>query len=441
MPSPPPPDRFRSDLVERLVLVALLLVGGAVFLRHLPGPGSAIPKDFGQYWVAGRLALDGQLSALYPVDLSRGLVEERFPGTTWTATADAAGLPGTSYFLYPPWVAVLYAPLALLPPWAAFALAYTLNWLLFGLAFALLPGLVPRHGRPAAAATFVVLLHSPPFLEALQAAQASLPLFLLVVLLARDLARGRDVRAGLWWALAAGLKLFPVLLVVNGLVRRRGRFVAAGAGFGLLLAGLSLLAAGVETNLRFVRLILDHLPYGATFHSNQSVTGFLLRLTAGADPLAWTIVHVDPALAWAARLVLLATLALTGFLLHRGARRRDPWDEAIGFSLFAIWLFVAAPNAWLHHLVVLALPSTVAAAALLARADEGRPSRRHLVAWGADWALVLGHAAYLRLAGPGWNVPPWVLLASLPLLGASTLYALLATLLGRVPAGEGSTRP
>ena len=60
MPSTPPPDRFRSDIAERLVLTALLLVAGAVFLRHLPGPGSAIPKDFGQYWVAGRLALDGQ---------------------------------------------------------------------------------------------------------------------------------------------------------------------------------------------------------------------------------------------------------------------------------------------------------------------------------------------------------------------------------------------
>src|SRR5688572_18747841 len=327
MPSPPPPDRFRSDLAERLVLIALLLVAGAVFLRHLPGPGSAIPKDFGQYWVAGRLALDGQLSGLYPVDLARGLVESRFPGTTWTTTAEAAGLSETSYFIYPPWVAVLYAPLALLPPWAAFMLAYSLHWLLFGLAFALLPGLVPRHGRLAAAATFVVLLHSPPFLEALQAAQASLPLFLLVVLLARDLARGRDTRAGLWWALAAGLKLFPVLLVFYGLARRRGRFVAAGAGFGVLLAAISLLAGGIETNLRFVRLVLDHLPYGATYHSNQSVTGFLLRLTAAADPRAWTIVHLEPGLAWAARLVLIATLALTLFLLHRRTRRGEPWDE------------------------------------------------------------------------------------------------------------------
>jgi hypothetical protein len=439
MPSPAPPDRFRSDIVERLLLAALLLAGGAVFLRHLPGPGSAIPKDFAQYWVAGRLALDGQLSGLYPVELSRGLVEARFPGTAWTATADAAGLRETSYFIYPPWVAVLYAPLALLPPWAAFALAYTLNGFLFGLAFALLPGLVPRHGRVAAAATFVVLLHAPPFLEALQSAQASVPLFLLVVLLARDLTSGRETRAGLWWALAAGLKLFPALLVLYGLARRRWRFLASGAGFGVLLAAGSVLAAGLETNLRFVRLILDHLPYGATFDSNQSVTGFLLRWTAGADPRAWTIVPVSPGLAWAARLVLLATLALTLFLVHRRARRGDRWDEAIGFSLFTLWLFVTAPNAWLHHFVVLGLPSTVAAAALLAHA--GAAPRKALVAWIAAWALVLAHGAYIRLTGPGWHLPPWVALASLPLLGAWTFYALLASLLGRVPAGERSGRP
>jgi hypothetical protein len=433
-----------STFTERLVLALLLLLGGTIYLRDLPGPGTPIPKDFGQYYVAGRLALAGELSGLYPVELTRGLVESRFPGTAWTTAADAAGLPETSYFIYAPWVAVVFAPLALLPAWTAFAVAYTLCWVSLALAFLLLPGLVPRHGRFAAAATFVLLVESPPFLEAIRSAQASVPLLLLVVLLARDLGRGRDVRAGLWWAVATGLKLFPLLFVFYALALRRFRLLLAGLGWGVGIAVVSVAVTGLETNLRFVQLILDHLPYGATFESNQSLTGFLLRLASGADANAWTILRVPAGIAWLSRLMLLATLGGTLWWIRRRGRAGNAWDEAIAFALFVVWLFSTAPNAWLHHFVVLALPSTVAVAALATRADAASPARDGLrvAVWAAAWGLVFGHVLFQRLATPEWRIAPLALLASLPLAGAWTFFALLAGLLGRVPEAIGdSNRP
>jgi len=438
MPTLPPRERFPSGVAERLVLAVLLLLGGTVFLRHLPGPSTPVPKDFGQYYVAGRLALDGNLSGLYPVELSRGLVESRFPGTVWTATADAAGLPETSYFIYPPWVAAAFAPVALLPAWAAHALTYTLNWIALALAFLLLPGLLPRHGRFAAAATFVLLVESPPFLEAVCSVQASLPLLLLVTLLAGDLSRGRDGRAGLWWALATGLKLFPVLFLFYALAHRRFRMVLAGLAFGAGIALVSIAVAGLEPNVRFVRLILDHIPYGATFQSNQSLTGFLLRLRAGVDANNWTILRIPPDVAWISRLLLLGTLGGTLLWIRRRGRGDEAWDTAIGFAMFVVWLFSTAPNAWLHHFVVLALPSAVAVGALLERASA-RPAAHdgaRIVAWAAAWALIFAHVLFLRLATPEWRAAPWVILAGLPFLGAWTFYGLLAGLHGRVPAAS-----
>jgi hypothetical protein len=442
----PSPTRERrlTTVAEHLVLAVLLLLGGTVFLRYLPGPSTPVPKDFGQYYVAGRLALDGHLSGLYPVELTRGLVESRFPGTLWTEAADAAGLPETSYFIYAPWVAAVLAPLALLPAWAAYSVAYTLNWIALALAFLLLPGILPRHGRFAAAASFVLLIESPPFLEAVTSAQASLPLFLLFVLLARDLARGRDVRAGLWWALATGLKLFPLLFIVYALARRRFRMVSAGIGFGCAIALASVALAGLDANVRFVRLILDHLPYVATFESNQSLTGFLLRLGAEADATAWTILRVPPALAIVSRVLLLATLGGTLWWIARRLRAGSAWDEAIAFSLIVIWMLSTAPNAWLHHFVALALPSAVAAGALRARAEAGGATggARRVVTWSVAWGLIFAHVLFQRLATPEWRSAPWVVLAGLPFLGAWVFYGLLAGLLGRVPdAAETAAAP
>src|SRR5690349_993118 len=276
MPEPVPHRSPTPRSVLVLFAVALALSAGTLGVLTVRGPGRPVPKDFGQYWVAGKLALRGHLDALYFVDLHRGLTEKDFPNSDFMRTAHEFGIPETSYFLYAPWVAWAYAPLALLPPWPAFLLAWALCVLAIAAAFLLLARLVPQYGAEAALATFAVFCVSPPLLEAMGSAQASVPLLLLLVLFARALERDEDLAAGGLWAVMTALKLFPVFLGAYLLARRRFRAIVAGLVAGVALAALSLAVAGGPTNLRFVQLIREHMPYGTPFASNQSVTGFAL---------------------------------------------------------------------------------------------------------------------------------------------------------------------
>jgi hypothetical protein len=416
-----PPAAPRALLA--LVAAALMIASLAALVRDTRGPGTPLPKDFAQYYVAGKLALRGRLDALYFADLRTGLTQATFPTSEFARTGREFGIAETSYFLYPPWVAWLYAPLAALPPWPAFVAARLLAWLALVGGFLLLARAVPAWGPEAAVATFALFAFSPPVRAALSTAQASVPLFFLLALFAAALARGREHAAGAWWGAMAALKLFPLVFALWLVAARRRRSLATGAACGLALLLLGVFTGGWATTARFLDLLREHLPYSTPYAPNQSLTGFALRWSSGANPFDWTIVAVPPAIAWGVRLFQLAMLAVTLALVVRTRSRDGAWSEPLGLSLFTVWALLVAPDAWLHHFVALALPAAVAAARLL---DTARGRARSLALWIGFAALLFGYDAYERVAGPGAGSPLRTALASTPLLGALVLWALLA---------------
>src|SRR5262245_16479234 len=96
---------FRPTGPFALVALALVVASFGAFVRDVRGPARPVPKDFAQYYVAGKLTGTGRLSALYPVDLRTGLTESAPDSSEFARTARACGIVETSYFLYPPWVA------------------------------------------------------------------------------------------------------------------------------------------------------------------------------------------------------------------------------------------------------------------------------------------------------------------------------------------------
>lgn len=416
-----PPTAPRALLA--LIAAALAFASLGAFVRDTRGPGTPLPKDFAQYYVAGKLALRGRLDALYFVDLHTGLTQPVLANSEFARTGREFGIAETSYFLYPPWVAWLYAPLALLPPWPAFVAARLLAWLALVAGFVVLAGAVPAWGPEAALASFALFALSPPVRAALGTAQASIPFFLLLALFARALAHRRERAAGAWWGAAAALKLFPLVFALWLVARRRWRALAAGAACGLALLVLGLAAGGWSTTERFLGLLREHLPYSTPYAPNQSLTALALRWTSGANPFDWTIVSVPPALAWGVRLAQLAMLAVTVLLVVRAPSRAGAWSDALGLALFTVWALLVAPSAWLHHFVALALPATVAAARLLA---TERVRGRSLVLWVVFGALLFGYDAYERVSGPGAGSALRTALVSTPLAAALVLWLLLA---------------
>lgn len=242
----------------------------------------------------------------------------------------ATGLP----FTYPPFAAVLMAPLAHLPGWLAASL-----WT--GASAGALGGsvvLVRRAlGRTSPAGLVVLLtvgaLALEPVWQNLTFGQVNL---LLMVAGLVDLLRPERRLSGIALGIAAGVKLTPLVLVVLlALAGQRAAAARAALTFAATVAIGVLLVPGGAAYWTDGLLAPGRVGPPALAH-NQSVYGALTRmLDSGPPPLLWLLVAGPLAVA----VVLVAA-----------AWWRDG-DRALGTCLGAMAMLLASPVAWSHHWV------------------------------------------------------------------------------------------
>jgi alpha-1,2-mannosyltransferase len=233
-------------------------------------------------------------------------------------------------FVYPPFAAVLFAPLALLP-------LGLLKALWTGAGIALLAYVVhrcaPRAGLPVAVLLAVVATALDPVRTTLYLGQINIVLLALVAgdLLGRPGSRFRGVGIGL----AAAVKLTPLLFLGYLLATRRWRaaatalatFVAA-AALGFAFAPADSVAFWFEGTFLAADRISD-----VAGPSNHSLNGLLGRL--GAAGLPW--------------LASVAGLGAVTIVLAVRAHRAG--EEVLALTLCGLASAALAPFAWSHHYV------------------------------------------------------------------------------------------
>jgi alpha-1,2-mannosyltransferase len=244
-------------------------------------------------------------------------------------------------FTYPPFAAVLFSPLALLPTgvfvWlyailATAALVALTRWLL-----------VPearRHGQPVwfvVTTGFLLITALEPIREAFTFGQINFLLWLLVLLDLLVLAPRGSRFTGVGVGLATAIKLVPGVFILYLLATRRWR--AAAVSVGTFLAA-TLLAAAIAPKDSWT-FWSDKVIHGEgvgqlTYIFNQSIMGVLARAAAPGQP--------STAL-WAALAV-----AIVGYGLWRAARAAYAGDEVAGLTLTGIAGSLASPVTWVHHL-------------------------------------------------------------------------------------------
>lgn len=169
-------------------------------------------------------------------------------------------------------------------------------------------------------------------------------LLALLVAAAADLGRGREGRAAAWIGAATALKVFPGLLLVYFVFRRRWSAVAVGIAVAAGFTIATLLPYGVGGAFAGVRdWLANMMSAGWTqLGSNQSLSALASRL------------HLPPA--------GLAVLDVACVALAVAALRRpkvvDPAFEELG--VVAILAVLLSPIAWVHYFL-LALPAWVIA--------------------------------------------------------------------------------
>jgi len=299
---------------------------------------------------------------------------------------DITGLPFTStlpYFPHPPFSLMVGLPMAFMSFQAAALLWFAVTMaLVFALAVLLHKAgpVGPRGGTTGVAQLWLLLLAWPPVLYNLEKGQWSVLVAFLLALAWRAVRLGNIRNAAIWAAVAASVKVFPVILGAYFLLRspRAAQWFVA---TGIVLLGVPLMWIGLEAFPSFVGESRLNLPYWESFPLVMfSIHGAITRALVGgqwAEPFVYAPV--------AARVIegtLLGTLFGSAVWTTVQARRGKV-DHSLAFLAWLVLLPMLNPLGLGHNGVLLALPIVVVGRTL---AVVGRDWHRW--AWAVSLVLV-----------------------------------------------------
>ncbi len=260
---------------------------------------------------------------------------------------------------------MLFEPLAMLPPRAAFWCWFALSAASFVVAAGLMLGDQDSALDRAQAQVFgALMLLYTPVSEHIIESQAQFILLPLFVVMMRALKRGNDGRAGLAFALAGTLRAFPFVMGAYLILKRRWRALFFGALGVAVIELITLAALGWPMFACFIRFVL-HAPANiADISVNLPVNASLLpfitrgfRYIFGPD--------LGPRLDRVRALtVLMAQLGVIALAVR--ATLRQPADRDSDARAFCLWITVmllVSPVTWVHYFVLLLLPFHQIAAA------------------------------------------------------------------------------
>ncbi|WIX99533.1 glycosyltransferase 87 family protein [Amycolatopsis mongoliensis] len=281
-------------------------------------------------------------------------------------------------FTYPPFAAIVLAPLAVLPYWAA-CLVVTVGTLglLAGVLVTVLRALGARCDWRRVGVLLLAAEVLEPVLRTVYAGQLDLLLLALVVLdVLVDTPRWPR---GLLIGLAAAIKLTPAIFLLYFLLRRDTRAAVTAVVTFLGATALGFLLAGADSLRYWTSALWDTGRVGEpTYAGDQSLLGLLARagVPAGARTAWW-----------------LPLVAVVLVLTALGVRRAlAAGEKTVALGVNAVGGLLVSPISWTHHWVW-------AVVVLLGWAELARRARRR------GFAAVAGVGAALFVAGPQWWWP------------------------------------
>jgi len=326
-----------------LIFAGVYAVGILRRGRLVDGFGHVIGSDLLTSRVAAGMVLDRRGADLYDFSLQRDYQQ---------AALEPERLPGLNPFIWPPFVALFYAPWAFVPQGPAFILWTACSLACLVVALVVMARVAPLSGRHWPS-TVLLSLSFYPVLEGLMAGSNSLCSLPIFALMYRALRAGNDTTAGA----LLGLQLYRPQLAVAPLIvfaaKRRWRILAGTAGVGAVWLLLSTLCIG-----RWA--ILDWLALGPALNRMIFEPGMPYALLSSVSALFLLPLgpqHLGAGMAAGA----LASVGLLAVLLTLWA---GPWDaRADGFALRFAALLVASPLVGqyllLHDLAILILAAVL----------------------------------------------------------------------------------
>ncbi len=349
-----PNNPSRPELLGALVLALSLSAVTFIFFRGVAS------SDLMAVYLAAEQFNAGHLDQIYTQ--GHATFDLAVPDS-WRALAAAHGLASMRLypFIYPPlWAAIAAPVVSLISPQSVFTIASLLNPVLLALS----AGLAWRILRPQMAldrwmvAGLAIALFTPIGFVALFQNQPQILVSFLILLALERRRADAPVAAGLALALAASIKLYPVLFVLIWLARRDWPALRAFLLFGVGLGLASLLVGGIALNLEFLRqvriisntVLVTHLTFNLDSMLGQIFLGGQFSRTVPTAPGATLYAGLQAAKPLALGLLTKAIMiaGLAGFwALSRRATTarlyRNIWPALL------IFVSLTSPLSWAYH--------------------------------------------------------------------------------------------
>jgi alpha-1,2-mannosyltransferase len=333
---------MKTHQIRLLFLLALCVSWGGFNLgRSLLGPKFGL--DFTQYYVASRMALEGESGNIYRTDGYYLGKAKEYGAIT--------GAGGTMTNAYPPFTAFCLIPFALLPFRHALLLFSVIG--IFAVAggvwaiFANKGGII---GREFTFEGLLITFSFFPVYYSLYMGQVNALLFLCAALVLYFARCRRPWLAGFFIGLATLIKIFPGVLILLFAARRQFKPVVAAVVSTIVLGALSLTVCNASLYVTYISRVLPREATGGAFYRNQGLPGLFARLLTD-NPYVHALGHW-PGLARA--LGVLAGALVLVVALWMAARRGG--DRVIGdleFGLILVATLLALPKSWEHYGVLL----------------------------------------------------------------------------------------
>jgi hypothetical protein len=358
-------DRWlRADLA-RFVAVAVLAMVGALavgLFATSKGGGTAfgptLGADYGEFYAVGMLLDRGQVGRLYDLDLQDDLLHEALP-----ALPKDEHLP----FVYPPFLAPPFRPLARLPFARSFAAWLLVSLGVYAASVALmLRGLEGLSGPERRTAWLLALSFEPFAMECWLGGQLS---GLGCLAIASSLAlrkANRPVLAGVALSALLYKPTLPLLLIPLLVVGRRWRMILGFAVGGVVLGLISLGIVGEAGCLEFGRLMAGYGRHGGSVGEGFKTIKYVdLRAFLGLLGLdRWVSTYLA---------ILLGLPAMSG-LVVAWARPDRGSDSDLAWSAALCWTPVLNLYGPIYDASIVVPALILAAGAFRARDREGWPT-------------------------------------------------------------------
>jgi hypothetical protein len=344
---------------------------------------------------------------------------------THDSVSASIGIRQVGRYLYPPTFAILIQPFLLMSPYMASLFWFFVNvgLLLIGI------GLLLRQSNLRDYRIRVALLLLPvlftPVLMTLYLGQVNILIFMLIILVWQSFVHGRRYTSGGLLALAAWIKIWPIILIAYFIWKREWK-VVSGALIGLLLIGvLTFALAGDGQTISFFTDKLPEISRGTEpgiDHLNQSIPGVFAKLFAPRSNYVHPLIQSPMLAQQGSRVATLLLISATILLSSRPIVLKDREQFSIEFMLVVSAAMLITGRLFESNLTLL-LPAYFIIAEKI--------NRESSASWGQIALPVLSvilidlHRVIWTLANPDKQALPWFLLI-FPFLGVMLLWLILA---------------